>query len=152
MIVDPHKIVEMGVVRLAERSKIQQNGIDITIRSLKEIVGCSGSNMAKYCDCDLKTSIVLKPGAAYDFTCNEYVDVPNDMAAIIIMRSTFNRLGAFITTGLYDAGFKNYIGGVIHTTIPFILEPNMRIAQIVFMRSEGIAQYNGQYQDRPTSP
>ena len=146
MIVDPNLMALTGVVRISEFSKIQQSGIDVSLKSIKKIIGI-GPEKPIYAEVSGDSGLFeLEGHSAYDFECNEYIEVPNDMVALLIVRSTYNRKGAFITTGLYDNGFKNFIGGVIHTTIPFSIPINERIAQIVLIRSEHFAQYEGQYQ------
>ena len=42
-----------------------------------------------------------------------FVTVPAGLAAFLIVRSTLNRNGIFITSGLYDQGFSNNIGFVM---------------------------------------
>lgn len=145
MIIDPYKIVNDKNIILSPHSKIQQSGIDITIRKISKLKSGDVNIIIKE---ELEFPATLESNCSYDFECNEYVSVPKDSAAIIVVRSTYNRKGAFITTGLYDNGFKNYIGGILHTKLPIRISQNERIGQIVFLRSESIQLYNGQYQDR----
>ena len=146
MIINPNKIVQIGAVKLESGSKIQQNGIDLTVGKVRKILGCNEVNLPRYRDIDLTNETTLEGNSAYDITFNEYVSIPTDMCAVIIIRSSYNRVGSFLTTGLYDAGFKNYAGGVLHTTIPIRLEQDVRLAQIVFTQCDHHAQYDGQYQ------
>ena len=54
----------------------------------------------------------------------------------------------FITSGLYDSGFKNFIGGVMHITSGEVfLSPQTRIGQFVTLKAETDHNYDGQYQD-----
>lgn len=140
MIIDPKKIINNGNLKPCEHTKIQQSGIDVTISKASLII------QAGYYSISLPYT--LWPNSSYTFECNEYVIVPDNAVAMLFIRSTFNRKGAFITTGLYDNGFKGYIGGVIHTRTPMPILQNERIAQIVFMQSESMELYNGIYQDK----
>ena len=89
----------------------------------------------------------LYPGS-YEFETEHYVNVPEGTAGWIIPRSTLNRNGIFITSGLYDSGFKNFIGGVMHVgSGEFFLSPKTRIAQFVTLQAETNHKYDGQYQD-----
>ncbi len=138
MIIDPRRVVSEQWVTLCDESKIQQSGIDVTVKNIESIKGSllmTGDNF------------VLGEGV-FDFECNEYVKVPQDCVAVLFVRSSFNRKGTFVTTGLYDNGFNNYVGGVLHVAVPITIEKSERIAQIVFVQTEHKSQYNGQYQDR----
>ena len=64
----------------------------------------------------------------------------------MIARSTLNRNGIFITSGLYDSGFENYIGGVMHVRCgPARIERGTRIAQFIYVEAETASMYEGQY-------
>ena len=82
-----------------------------------------------------------------DIMSDFFVTIPTGVAAFLIVRSTLNRNGLFITSGLYDSGFSNNIGFVIHNDGPTaFIAPHTRVAQLVFVKSEdsGIL-YNGTY-------
>lgn len=143
MMARPQDAVDKKWVTLSRYSKIQQSGIDVAIKSLSKLIWVDG----KVLKVPVYLPQTLDSNSVYDFECHEYVKVPKDHVALLIVRSSYNRQGAFITTGLYDNGFKNYIGGILRTSLPLWLERNERIAQIVFMRSNAVAQYNGKYQD-----
>lgn len=89
----------------------------------------------------------LTNGECYDFTSNFHVRLPQGVAAMLIIRSTLNRCGVFLTSGLYDAGFEGDVCGMLRVAGgDFMLAPNTRIGQIKFIRSEdsGIL-YSGSY-------
>ncbi len=144
MIVDPQEVAALGIVKMATGSKIQQSGIDLTVKKIYKIAACSSLNIEYE---EVRLPAVLDAGSAYDVEFHEYVEVPVDMIAFIHTRSTFNRRGAFITTGVFDNGFKNYIGAVLHTSIPLLVQQDERLAQIVFHQCEHESQYQGKYQD-----
>lgn len=143
MIIDPFRIVNSKVLLLAEGSKIQQSGIDVTIKRIREVSSSTKDDI--FYEDNIELPKILKANTAYDFECNEYVKVPANAIALLIIRSTFNRRGAFITTGLYDNQFENFIGGILHTTLPIAIDKNERIGQIVFFQTEHTAKYEGQY-------
>lgn len=139
MIADPKRAVAEGWIKLAINSKIQQSGIDVTLRKFWNLFP---ENM--YTD-----SLILRQRCSYGFECYEYIRVPRNYCALLIVRSSLNRQGAFITTGLYDNGFKGFIGGTIHVMGSAVrVRPLDRIGQIYFMKCEHEAQYDGQYQDK----
>lgn len=86
----------------------------------------------------------------YDGTSDMYVEIPSGVAAYVITRSTFNRNGLFIQSGLYDAGFKGNIGIVLYNIAGTInVTPHTRIGQIIFVKSDSIGHYAGQYNTEP---
>ncbi len=87
------------------------------------------------------------PHGSVDIMSDFFVDIPAGVAAFLIVRSTLNRNGLFVTSGLYDQGFKNNIGFALRNQGPTAhIAPHTRVAQIVFVKSEdsGI-MYDGIY-------
>jgi deoxycytidine triphosphate deaminase len=89
----------------------------------------------------------LRNGCCYDFSSNFHVKLPAGVAADLIIRSTLNRSGVFLTSGLYDSGFNGGVCGMLRISGgDFYLAPNTRIGQIKFVRSEDSGQlYAGGY-------
>jgi len=88
----------------------------------------------------------LQANEVYDGMSDFYVTVPEKVAAMLIVRSTFNRNGIFLTSGLYDSGFKGNIGFAIHNRSGgACMAPHTRIGQIMFVHSESVGQYTGGY-------
>ena len=86
----------------------------------------------------------LNAKTSYDGMSDFYVEVPEGVAALLIVRSTFNRNGIFITSGLYDSGFKGHCGFAIHNNSgTAYIAPNTRIGQIIFVDSESAKMYDG---------
>ena len=82
----------------------------------------------------------------YDGLSDIYVDIPDGVAAMLVTRSTFTRNGVFITSGLYDSGFKGNIGFTIHNWLGVTtIGVGTRIGQIIFVESENARQYAGGY-------
>lgn len=89
----------------------------------------------------------LYPRQAFDFLSDFYVEVPEGVAALLIVRSTFNRAGVFVTSGLYDSGYKGNIGAALHNngnTAAFVGK-GTRVGQIIFVQSESVGAYAGGY-------
>ena len=86
----------------------------------------------------------LEPKTSYDAMSNYYVSVPENVAVLLIVRSTFNRNGLFITNGLYDSGFRGHIGFAIHNMSGTTrVAPGTRIGQIMFVAADSVGQYTG---------
>jgi deoxycytidine triphosphate deaminase len=89
----------------------------------------------------------LEANTVYDGMSDFFVEVPEGVAALLIVRSTFNRNGLFITSGLYDQKFVGNIGFALHNRsgIAFIA-PGTRIGQVIFVKSENSGiMYTGNY-------
>lgn len=89
---------------------------------------------------------VLQSGQCYDFTSSFYCELPQGVSCELIIRSTLNRCGVFITSGLYDSGYKGSVAGILHVDGgPFVLGQYQRIGQIKFYQSEasGISYAGG---------
>lgn len=80
----------------------------------------------------------------------EEIEVPNGMCAQILTRSTVNRGGNFITSGLYDAGYKGVLGCILHINVPLTIEIGVRLAQIIFSEAEEGDLYSGIYNEKKT--
>lgn len=75
-----------------------------------------------------------------------FVKVPKGVACLpMVVRSTFNRNGVFITSGLYDSGYEGHIGFAIHNqrNAPSFIGVGTRVGQIVFVESDSAGLYAG---------
>lgn len=137
--------------------QIQQNGIDLRIDNIQMITGGSEDTegivightkkvLPKYTDPPFENNFFsINPGYAYAFDCMEYINVPEKIAAMIFVRSTLNRIGAFVTSGLWDSGFHGALGGVLRSMSYFKLEKGTRICQVVFVEADSFREYDGIY-------
>jgi len=89
---------------------------------------------------------VLGPGE-YQFETTQSILVPAGMAGWLIPRSTLNRNGIGITSGLYDSGYNNGIGGLIRVPagLTFTVSWRSRIAQFIMADAETAGLYAGDY-------
>lgn len=88
----------------------------------------------------------LNPKTCYDGMSNFYVDIPEGVACELIIRSTFNRNGIFLTSGIYDSLFSGNIGFAIHNNSGAAkIAVGTRIGQIKFLSSDSNGGYEGQY-------
>jgi len=88
---------------------------------------------------------VLSRGA-YEFTSPHFVTVPAGYCGYLITRSSFNRNGIFIISGLYDSGFEGYVGGTLYNFGGRIKMQHMtRLCQLVMASAETVKMYKGQY-------
>ena len=77
-----------------------------------------------------------------------YIEIPTDTACFFWLRSTFARMGVFMSDAVGDAGFKGHIKVCI---IPIFCDVNIkkgeRVVQAVFIESKNSGTYNGTYQE-----
>ncbi len=91
----------------------------------------------------------LKKGC-YKILTNETVKLPNDLIAVAFSRSSLLRMGAFVQTAVWDAGFcgRSEFILVVENTFGLRLKQNARIAQLVFFRAAKTQRgYNGVYKN-----
>ena len=94
---------------------------------------------------DLEGFYTLQPGA-YEVVMENIIHVGEGEAGWIITRSTLNRNGCYITSGLYDSGYHGAMAGVLHVTCGVArIKQGTRIGQYLSFDSEALHNYNGDY-------
>lgn len=128
--INPNKIIEKGIFKPSEYSKVQQVGIDVSLRLPK------GEN-----------SLRLFPGSSYNVEINESVDLPADVYSVLQIRSSFSRKGIFQSSGIYDPGFHGTCGLTLYnlSSAPIEIPANERIAQMLFFEADAASTYDGHY-------
>lgn len=107
------------------------------------------------CYLDEEGYYVLEPGS-YEVTMENTISLGNHEAGWVITRSTLNRNGVFLTSGLYDSGYGvdaatgeivgGVMAGVMHvTTGSMRIKPGTRIGQFLLFDAEMLHQYDGSY-------
>ena len=87
----------------------------------------------------------LLPGH-YEVIMENIINVGENEAGWVITRSTLNRNGVFLTSGLYDSGYHGAMAAVLHVTIgPLHVKQGTRIGQYLSSDSESLTTYNGSY-------
>ena len=95
---------------------------------------------------------LLSGSTVYDGMSNIIVDLPEGVACELIIRSTLNRNGLFLTSGLYDSGFKGHIGFAIHNRSGDAkIGVGTRVGQIKFVASDSAGVYAGGYNHKEGS-
>lgn len=87
----------------------------------------------------------LTPGI-YEIVMENIVRIPEGYAGWVITRSTLNRNGLFITSGLYDSGYHGVMAGLLHVKGgPAVLQRGSRVGQFLLFESETLSMYDGSY-------
>lgn len=98
---------------------------------------------------------VLEPGS-YEITMENVISVAEGEAGWVITRSTLNRNGVFLTSGLYDSGYGfdvqtgeavgGVMAGVMHvTTGSAKIKQGTRVGQFLLFDAETLHLYDGSY-------
>ena len=87
----------------------------------------------------------LEPGT-YEIIMENIVNIPEGYAGWVITRSTLNRNGLFITSGLYDSGYNGVMAGCLHVEHgPAKIEKGSRVGQFLLFEAETLSMYDGDY-------
>lgn len=87
----------------------------------------------------------LVPGA-YEVVMENIIHVGDGEAGWVITRSTLNRNGCFLTSGLYDSGYHGAMAGVLHVTRGLArIKQGTRIGQYLSFNAEALHKYDGDY-------
>ena len=87
----------------------------------------------------------LEPGH-YEVVMENIINVGEGEAGWVITRSTLNRNGCFLTSGLYDSGYLGVMAGVLHVTAgPARIKKGTRIGQYLSFNAEALHKYDGDY-------
>ena len=94
---------------------------------------------------DSQGYFVLEPGD-YEVVMENIINVAEGEAGWVITRSTLNRNGLFITSGLYDSGYHGVMAGVLHVGIDVArIKKGTRIGQYLSFDAEALHKYDGDY-------
>lgn len=87
----------------------------------------------------------LAPGS-YEVIMENIINVGNGEAGWVITRSTLNRNGCFLTSGLYDSGYNGVMAGVLHVGVGHArIKKGTRIGQYLSFDAEALSSYDGDY-------
>lgn len=160
MIINPKVAIENGWITRPKgisKKQIQQNGIDLTVGSI-QIPTYYKNNLPVIKNKTLPDFknltrtygywAVNTDRPFYLINCKESINLPKNVCAMIFKRSTLNRMGCQLQSGLWDSGFKGTIGFTIWPSIAIVVNLNDRLAQIVFMEAESNVLYEGGYKNQ----
>lgn len=88
---------------------------------------------------------VLKPGR-YEVVMENVINVGAGEAGWVVTRSTLNRNGVYLTSGLYDTGYNGVMAAVLHVTCGLArIKKGTRIGQYISFEAEALSKYDGDY-------
>lgn len=96
-------------------------------------------------DLDEEGYYVLYEGD-YEVVMENTINVGENEAGWVITRSTLNRNGVFLTSGLYDTGYNGVMAACMHVGVGTArIKRGTRIGQYLSFDSEALSKYNGSY-------
>lgn len=169
MFINPRTAIEEGWIThpdckiyqdWLDRKFISPNAIDFTLDRLfsirhrnsfriseggKEMRG--GNEVNAVTDRKGNTFWRLDEQSVYDGMSDMYVIVPEGVVVLpLVVRSTFNRNGIYLTSGIYDSFFAGNLGFIIHNRSgKAFIAPGTRIGQVAFALSDNARRYEGGY-------
>ena len=138
------KLAHNGLVRPFLGSNVQGSSIDLTLGHSLKVEYPDG-----FRDLDLTHGYQMQPGEFVLACTHETVEIPYDMCAMLLLRSSAARAGyEHSFSGWCDPGFKGQLtlelkNNLRHRSLP--LRPGMRLCQLVVkMLDQPAAQQYGQ--------
>lgn len=135
-----------------DEQSVSANAVDIRVSKIFRISGSlftlteQDKTHRKTIEVEARQSMWTLLEGVYEFTTDHQISVAEGEAAWLVARSTLNRNGVFITSGLYDSGFVGAVAGVLHVHCgSFRLQSNARIAQLILCKADTVKLYNGSY-------
>jgi len=146
-----------------DRGQYQPNGVDLSLDTVWSVSG-PGTLGRSNADRLLPEREPLRfdddgwlhlPQGGYGVRYAEYVQVPTDCGGLCFPRSSLLRMGAYIPTAVWDAGYNGRGEGWLEVRNPYglRLQQGARVVQLVIFRltAPASAGYAGAYQERSGS-
>lgn len=159
MLINPKYAIEQGWISfpswMSDEQKqkcIQPNAIDFTLDTMALVDGSPAvitEDYRKFCsitehDVDTDGNWLMPSNLLFDCTSHFYVNLPENVACELIIRSSFSRVGVQLDCGLYDSGFKGNIGFTLYGKLGLVTtRPGTRVGQIKFISSDSEGVYAG---------
>ena len=124
-------MVSDAAVNIKPSEKTLKTVIETMVKSLKKL--------------GIKTPKIAFLSAS-EIVMENIVSVGEGYAGFVITRSTLNRNGLFITSGLYDSGYHGVMAGCLHVRVgPAKIKKGTRVGQFILFEAETLSMYDGSY-------
>lgn len=161
VVIGHEKILELikktpPLMESLEEKNIQPSGVDIRAKCIYRLknggfIGIKERrtpNVENVCN-EIGKKFTLEPNEFVLVETVEKVNMPKDLMATILPRSSLFRCGVTLYTAVVDPGFQGTLtfGMKNLSKFPFEIEIGSRIGQIVFREvKDNVKLYNGKYQ------
>jgi dUTP pyrophosphatase len=147
---------EPPLIENVEEKNVQPSGVDLRVKCIYRLKsgGYLGIEGRKTPEVEIAYDKVgekytLKPNEFVLVETMEKVNMPKDLVAIVLPRSSLFRCGVSLHTAVVDPGFRGTLtfGMKNLGEFPFEIEVGSKIGQIVFEEVKGnVKLYDGKYQ------
>ena len=152
MFINPKIGIKEGWLRNIDEKNIQPNAIDITADQIWKVAQHDADITSKR-HRNRNTISVNEKGTwnlfqgVYDFASETYVEIPEGIVGWLRTRSTLNRNGIIVHSGLYDSGFKGPVCGMLYNMVAgnVYITPGTCVAQFIMAASDSEGVYAGGY-------
>jgi deoxycytidine triphosphate deaminase len=158
-VLDPHKVVELGYVTNTVPENLQPNSIDLSLGQVYQIEGPlvlfanreNRRRLPQYKPLNPfpyegVSMYKLFPGRRYQIEFRERLNLPSDVCALTLVRSTMAKSGCTGENGLFDSGYHGACGMMVSVQTDSYIEVGASVAQMIFLKAETSKTYNGFYQ------
>ena len=155
MVIKTGKFVSLHISPI-ESSAIQPNGVDLHIKQVNEIPGDSKPRLkeddrihAETINLDYNPNgfYNLSAGKAYRVVYREVVRIPNTCVGLLLVRSSLQRNGVWLSTALWDSGYEGRGSGTLFCFSNLQLHKDFAIGQLILMAADKPdTMYQGNYQ------
>lgn len=151
-VLNPQRLVSLGVVTDLLLENISCNSIDLRIHRVYEIRGLLDLTqeeriLPEFVEVEFDDILELKPHKTYQVEFYEKVHLTSSLCAISILRSTLFKSGASGEVGLYDSGYSGSTGMTITPSIPLRVRKGSSVAQLLVFSCDSNKVYDGFYKD-----
>lgn len=140
-----------------DKDQLQSNAIDLKIdkvfRMDSEVFEISEELKVHRPRTEYKTNNdkLHLPVGCYDILFEGSVEIAEGEAGWVVTRSTLNRNGLYLTSGLYDSGYSGPVGACLHVTGgPAEIYKGTRLGQFLLFDAQCLSLYNGDYGSNST--
>ena len=158
------QIVEKGIIIGVCEEGIQQQGVDVRIDKVFEVINFGNgtvpakgktttpptTEMRCYDAYEGSDGYFYLPPGYYEVTFVEGCKIPDNCAMYFKSRSSLVRCGADIRSGQFDGGFEtDRMGAFLKVELPIKIEKGARVAQAIIHETYTVEKeylYDGQWQ------
>lgn len=149
-LIDKGKLVQDMIDKNVQ---VQQSGVDLTLAKVFALEGDGvldftneKRKLPEYKEIPMNgEKIILQPGT-YHIAFNEKIILPNNIASLLLPRSSALVCGVVQHSALWDPGYEGRAFFHIEVSRPVTLYKNARLGQMVFFSlSEDTEAYSGKY-------
>lgn len=147
--------VSQSTLTNVKHEDVQPNAVDLRVDKIYRMAGTfrigeeDGKEVKQHrqifeIEPDDEGYFILGSGT-YQIIMENIIKVGEDEAGWVITRSTLNRNGCFITSGLYDSGYHGVMAGALHVRDYSEIKKGSRVGQFLLFKAQALKAYDGDY-------